>query len=230
MPRLVVRARAEQARALGDEAGAQAAAARAGEFEAAARAADVRAAQARARATDSGVDVRLAQARAAFEANLGGWRESGRLARAMDLADRNGVRVSTSVMIDVLPGAMRDTLEDVLTDSTDLANADALAIFAAGRDHIAGRARIEDIPDVQGRPHITAGDVKRQIDKWRGRDELIDAFIVLADSSLGVTGREWIGALPERTKEGSPAVCGPDRIRPLAAWVWAWTGAWTRRG
>ena len=195
-------ARAAQARALGDEAGARAADARAGELEAAARAADVRASQARARATDSGVDARLAQARAAFEAKLDGWRESGRLARAMDLADRNGVRVPTSAMIDVLPGAMRGVLEDVLTDSTDLAYADALAIFAAGRDHIAGRARIEDIPGVQGRTHITAGGVKRQIDQWRGEGELIDAFIVLADSGLEVTGREWIGALPEGTKEG----------------------------
>ncbi|MEE2043849.1 hypothetical protein Q7689_10680, partial [Nocardiopsis tropica] len=151
-----------------------------------------------ARDADSGADTRAARARAAFDAQVDRWRADGRLARALDLVDRSGVRVPASAMTDALPDHVRGELQDVLAKSDEPAYVDTLAVFAAGRDHAAGRGSIDDIPAVQGRPPITAGDVRTQIDQWRSNGELVEALGVLADNGLEVTGGEWIGALPDK--------------------------------
>ncbi|WP_344098443.1 hypothetical protein, partial [Nocardiopsis tropica] len=150
-----------------------------------------------ARGADSGADTRAARARAAFDAQVDRWRADGRLARALDLVGRSGVRVPASAMTDALPDPVRGELQDVLTESDEPAYVDTLAVFAAGRDHAAGHGPIDDIPAVQGRPPITAGDVRTQIDQWRSNGELVEALGVLADSGLKVAGGEWIGALPD---------------------------------
>ncbi|MFC4561919.1 hypothetical protein ACFO4E_08635 [Nocardiopsis mangrovi] len=190
--------RADAARAQGDDATARAAEARAAGFETAATAADARADEARGRAADTGAEARAADALRDFDADIARWRDDGRLARALDLADRSGFRVPSSAVVDALPGAARDRLGAVLAASGDPADvADALAVFAAGRDLFTGRGPLADVPAAQGRPAIGADDVRTRLDQWRNNGDLVTALRVLHDNGVPVAGREWASALPD---------------------------------
>ncbi|MFC4562331.1 ADP-ribosyltransferase, partial [Nocardiopsis mangrovi] len=216
-------ASAARARAAGDDAAARTAVARAADFEKAARAADARAAHAREHAADTGAVARATQALQAFYADVNRWRDSGRLARAMDYVSRAGAGVTAAAYVTrTLPQSVMFRLAHTLTGSNDPADgAPALTIFSAGRDHAAGRGPLADIPAGQGRPAITADEIKARLEQWRSRNLLVEGLRVYHDTGLRVEGSEWIGALPD---VGRAALIGsllpppgprPDPVPPV---------------
>ncbi|MFC4565922.1 hypothetical protein ACFO4E_29055, partial [Nocardiopsis mangrovi] len=213
----VERARGEAARGAGQDGVADAADASATRLQNAARAADARADEAREHAAVSGADARVLRARDAFTADVDLWRADGRLAQMMFFVSQSGVDVPFRAVVDTLPDAQRMRLGESLAGSHDpVAGAEALAVFAAGRDSASGSGRIRDIPAAQGHPAISARDAESRLEEWRRDGRLLGGLHVLSDNAIAVMGDDWTHALPGPAQQQVLTLLSPYQAAPSA--------------